>query len=237
MRSLADDPNSRQNLLLSYQLINRLVQRHHINDRLHLLGYINKAKGYYTVYLTQDPASPRVSSFGYFNISLGNFRSSTDKEVYYYYNEFRNGSTEDEILAKIEGMIEWPKYSTSPADGDYPENAYTICVNVINAIVQLMKEHESGFAIENEICPYIGPYSKVPDNNLWHELIQTVGEEHDLRERCTYDYFAVGSGVPTGPVYRAWGFVANDGYVYIPKKDRINIIELHEQGNSLYRDC
>ncbi len=233
MRSIAVDPNSRENFMLAYRLIDILVKRHHLNDRLHVLGYINKTKGYYTIYLTQDPASPLSSAFGYFNISLGNFRSTTDSEVYYYFNEFRDGKTEEDIAKKIEHMIGLPINKQDDSQNASQDDLYVICVSVLSSIIQSMADCETGFAIENEICPYLGPYSRVPDNNLWHELVHTVDRHgHVIKERCTYDYFAIGTGVPSGPVYRSWGFIANDGKVYGRNKDPLDLISSYNAGHS-----
>ena len=237
MRSIAVDPNSRENFMLAYRLIDILVRKYHASNRLHVLGYINKTKGYYTVYLTQDPASPLSSAFGYFNISLGNFRSVSDSEVYYYFNDYKDGKTEEEIAEKIETMIGLPIINKDIAvlEEEKP-NVYTICVEVLSSVVQKMAHYDMGFAIENEICPYLGPYSRVPDNNLWHELLQAVEKQgHDIKERCTYDYFVIGTGVPLGPVYKAWGFIANDGKVYSKGKQPFDIVERFNAGTSL--DC
>lgn len=233
MRSLAIDPNSRENFMLVYRLLDNLVRRHHLSDRLYVLGYINKTKGYYTIYLTQDPASPLSSAFGYFNVSLGNFRSSTDNEVYYYFNEYKDGIEEEKLVEKIESMIKLPYREEIQSNADH---LYVICVGVLAAIVQIMGNRETGFAVENEICPYMGPYSRVPDNRLWHELLLAITKQGQiLKERCTYDFFAVGTGVPSGPVYRAWGFIANDGNVYSLNKEPLNIVSLYQSGK-VYED-
>ncbi|QOR35643.1 hypothetical protein IMX26_02100 [Clostridium sp. 'deep sea'] len=235
MRSIAVDPNSRENFMLAYRLINILVKKYHFSNRLHVLGYINKTKGYYTVYLTQDPASPLSSAFGYFNISLGNFRSVSDSEVYYYFNDYKDGKTEEEITEKIETMIGLPMINKDIEITESNTPAiYTICVNVLASVVQKIANYDMGFAIENEICPYRGPYSRTPDNNLWHELLQAIEKHgHSIKERCTYDYFVIGTGVPSGPVYKAWGFIANDGKVYSKDKEPLDIVERYNSGISL----
>ncbi|MFP4456577.1 MAG: hypothetical protein ACLFPS_02870 [Clostridia bacterium] len=220
MRTLAADPNSRENFVLSYKIASMLVKRHHLKNRLRLLSYIDKTQGYYTIYLSQDPASPLSTSFGFFNVSLGNFRSMSDNELYYYFNDYKDGVSETEIVEKIESMI---NLSYSKGDETPEDNDYFKCIDLVSKIAQAMLGRENGFAIENEICPFIGPYSRVPDNQLWFELQEITGKEH--QQRCNYDYFVVGTGVPGGPVYRAWAFLSNEGTLYLRDNDSINILE------------
>ncbi len=220
MRKIAADPNSRENFILAYKIASMLVKRHHMKNRLRLLSYIDKTQGYYTIYLSQDPASPLSTSFGFFNVSLGNFRSMSDNELYYYFNDYRDGKSEIEIVEKIENMINLPYDKVEETQKD---NEYYKCIDLISKIAQSMVGRESGFAIENEICPFIGPYSRVPDNQLWFELQEITGKDHP--QRCNYDYFVIGTGVPGGPVYRAWAFLSNDGILYLRSNDNIDIFQ------------
>jgi len=228
LRKIAADPNSRENFMLSYKIASMLVKRHHIKNRLRLLSYIDKTQGYYTIYLSQDPANPLSTSFGYFNVSLGNFRSMSHNEIYYYYNDYKDGKSEVEIVEKIESMINLPyqKGDETPSD-----NQYLKCISLVSKIAQSMSERETGFAIENEICPFMGPYSRVPDNQLWFELQEITGKEH--QQRCNYDYFVIGTGVPGGPVYRAWAFLSNEGILYLRDGSELNILEKEMDFNNV----
>lgn len=222
LRTFSPDPNSRENFILAYKISSTLIKRHHQSNRLRLLSYIDKSKGYYKIYLSQDPASPLSTAFGYFNVSLGNFRSMFDSELYYYFNDYKDGKSVAEIVEKIERMlkISYVQEQETPEDNDY-----MICLEFLNNIIQTMADRECGFAIENEICPYVGPYSKTPDNQLWFELSEMTEQKHP--ERCIYDYFVIGTGVPGGPVYQAWAFLSNEGILYIRNHEAVNIIEKH----------
>jgi hypothetical protein len=230
MRTVSNDPNSRENFMLAYKVATNLVKRHHEADRLRLLSYIDKTQGYYTIYLAQDPANPLSTAFGYFNVSLGNFRSINDNELYYYYNAYKDGKTEDEIVEKIEDMIKLSYDEENESDGS---NLYYICMDLIDQVVQSMADLESGFAVENEICPYMGPYSRVADNQLWFDLLDFTKDQ--FTQRCNYDYFAIGTGVPGGPVYRAWAFISNQGMLYLKNHEPVDIVKSCREENGLQR--
>lgn len=230
MRSISVDPYSRENFMIMYKIVGELVSRHHSSDRLHILSYINKDRGYYMVYLSQDPANPLSSSFGYFNASLGNFRSQFNNEIYYYFYEYKNGTSIEEITNKIENMIGLP-FNNNQVDQTLSDPAYVLSVKVLVELIAQMSQKEEGFAVENEVCPYFGPYSRTPDNRMWFDL-KRVLEPHEvtIQARCSYDYFVIGVGTPLGPVYKPWAFFGNNGHVYFMDRDPIYL-------PTCYKDC
>lgn len=225
MRSISVDPYSRENFMIMYKIVGELISRHHKNDRLHLLSYINKDRGYYMVYLSQDPANPLSSSFGYFNASLGNFRSQFDSEIYYYFSDYKHGKSIDEIVDKIEQMIKLPYHNEviESAECEF-DDTYVLSVRVLVELIAQMAHMEEGFAVENEICPYFGPYSRTPDNRMWFDLKRVIEPQGvSLQARCSYDFFVVGTGTPLGPVYKPWAIFGNSGYVYFMDREPIHL--------------